>query len=271
LRALFVFTCADRAEWESEEADPARWFNTRELYAKAMMRFKPAGDPTRALQAAGYSPEELSILRDFGEDFFGGVYRQYANRFGAHLVRLVQEPHTASPKAIMLRDGTATIVGVAARDYRGLAASISGAFWHHNIDLRQAHLFSAMHHGLAFDFFHVAPRDKGLTPELTRFIEEAIQKKLYIGDADEAGLPRVTGNLSLREWRPGQYCLRFETSQGVSGLIYALTYKVFRHLRGNIFGLTAHDAGGRAYVSVYHSLPAGLSLEQAEAIAAKQF
>src|SRR6185503_18176092 len=40
LRALFVFTCADRVEWESEETEPARWFNTRELYAKAMRRFK---------------------------------------------------------------------------------------------------------------------------------------------------------------------------------------------------------------------------------------
>ena len=61
LRSLFVFTCADRAEWESEEADPARWFNTRELYIKAMMCFRPAPDPTRALQAAGV---EIKSIRD---------------------------------------------------------------------------------------------------------------------------------------------------------------------------------------------------------------
>jgi hypothetical protein len=162
LRSLFVFTCADHTEWESEETDPARWFNTRELYAKTMMRFRPAGDPNRVLMTAGYSPEQLSVLQDFGEDFFGGVYCKYAIRFGAHLVRLVEEPTSARPKASILRDGASTIVCVAARDYRGLAASIGGAFWQQKIDLRQAHMFSAMHHGLALDFFHLPPRDKPL-------------------------------------------------------------------------------------------------------------
>ncbi|MEK7676479.1 MAG: hypothetical protein AAB676_11675 [Verrucomicrobiota bacterium] len=271
LRTLFVFASADRAEWESEESDPARWFNTRELYAKAMMRFRPGLDPTRSLKAAGYSPDQLTILKDFGEDFFGGVYRQYANRFGAHLARLVEEPGATGPKASLLREGTSTIIGVAARDYRGLAASISGAFWNNRVELRQAHLFSAMQHGLALDFFHLAPRDQPLAPDLPRSIEDAIQRQLYIGESDEAGLPRVVGSVALREWRPGQYCLRFETSQDVSGLIYALTYKVFRHLRGNIFGLTAHAARGRAYVSVYHSLPPDLSLPQAQTIVAEHF
>jgi hypothetical protein len=266
-----VFTCADRAEWESEETEPARWFNTRELYAKTLLRFQPAGDPTRSLTAAGYSPEQLTILKDFGEDFFGGVYRPYAIRFGEHLVRLVEEPGFASPKASILRDGTSTIVGVAARDFRGLAAVITGAFWHHKIDLRQAHMFSAMHHGLALDFFHVPPRDQTLPADLTRFIEHAIQQKLYIGESDEASLPRILGVAALREWRPGLYCLRFETTQDVSGLVYALTYKIFRHLRGNIFGLTAHAARGRGFVSVYHSLPPDLSLAQAQALTAKHF
>jgi hypothetical protein len=44
----------------------------------------------------------------------------------------------------------------------------------------------------------------------------------------------------LTESRPGQHCLRFETSRDAGGLIYALTYKVFRYLEGNIHGLTAH-------------------------------
>lgn len=271
LRALFVFTCADRAEWESEASDPARWFNTRELYAKTLLRYRPAGDPTRSLLAAGYAPEQLNILRDFGEDFFSGIYRQYALRFGAHLVRLVEEPTLASPKASLLRDGTSTIVGVAARDYRGLAASISGAFWHQKIDLRQAHMFSAMHHGLALDFFHLPPRDQPLTPDLTRLIEDAIQRQLYIAESDGASVPSIVGVATLREWRPGLYCLRFETAENVSGLIYALTYKIFRHLRGNIFGLSAHAARGRGFVSVYHTLPADLSLEQAQALTAKHF
>ena len=272
LRSLFVFTCADRAEWESEEAEPARWFNIRELYGKAMMRFKPAPDPTGALLAAGYSSDELSILRDFGEDFFGGVYRQYAIRFGAHLVRLAQDPESTDPKASLLRDGASTILGVAARDYRGLAASISGAFWHHQVELRQAHLFSATQHGLALDFFHVVPGGAKAAPtELTESIEEAIRQRRYISEEDEANLPRLAGNISLREWRPGQYCLRLETSQDVSGLIYALTYKVYRHLRGNIFGLSAHAARGTAYVSVYHNLPPEVSLESAQGMIPTMF
>ena len=271
LRSLFVFTSADRVEWESEQADPSRWFNTRELYVKAMKHFRPGLDPDRALTAAGYSAEQLNILRDFGEDFFGGLYRPYANRFGSHLARLVEEPGTAGPRAGILRDGMATIVGVAARDYRGLAASISGAFCHHNVGLRQAHLFSASHYGLALDFFHVAPRDEPLPPDLTRFIEDAIQNRRFIGESDEATLPQAKGSISLKEWRPGQFCLRFEAAREVNGLIYAVTYKVFRHLRGNIFGLTAQAARDRAYVTVYHSLPPGLSLEQAQAIAAEHF
>lgn len=271
LRALFVFTCADRAEWESEATDPSRWFNTRELYLKTLRHFRPAGDPTGSLSAAGYSPEQLSILKDFGEDFFGGIYRPYAIRFGAHLVRLVEAPDLTSPKASVLRDGASTIVGVAARDYRGLAASISGAFWHQDIDLRQAHLFSAANYGLALDFFHLPLRDKPLPSDLPRRLEEAIQGQLYIGEADAANLPQIKGEAVLREWRPGLFCLRFETTQDARGLIYALTYKIFRHLRGNIFGLTAHTAQGRGFVSVYHSLPADLPLAQAQELTAKNF
>jgi hypothetical protein len=271
LRSLFVFNCADRVEWDSEESDPARWFNTRELYAKTLQRFRPAGDSTRLLMTAGYSPEQRDILQDFGEDFFGGVYCKYAIRFGEHLVRLVKEPAMSGPKASILRDGASTIVGVAARDYRGLAASISGAFWQQKIDLRQAHMFSAMGHGLALDFFHVPPQDKPLMPDLTRSIEEAIQRRLHIGESDVSKLPRIQGVVGLREWRVGLYCLRFETAQDVSGLVYALTYKIFRHLRGNIFGLTAHATRGRGFISVYLSLPPDLSLEQAQVITATHF
>jgi len=235
-----------------------------------MGQFKPGPDPAQALQAAGYSADELAVLRDFGEDFFAGVYRQYANRFGSHLVRLASADST-EPKASLLRDGTSTIVGVAARDYRGLAASISGAFWRHQVELCQAHLFSAGRHDLALDFFHVLPGGKPLTADLTRAIEEAIRQRLYVEAADEASLPRISGNVILREWRPGQYCLRLETAQGVSGLIYALTYKVFRHLQGDIFGLTAHAARGRTYVSVYHNLPPEVSLARAQEIAKNLF
>jgi len=271
LRALFVFTCADRFEWESEQVDPSRWFNTRELYAKTLLRFRPASDQTRILSSAGFPPDQLNILRDFGEDFFGGVYRPYAVRFGAHLVRLAEEPDMFSPKAGILRDGTSTIIGIAARDYRGLAATMSGALWHQKIDLRQAHLFSATNHRLALDFFHLAPQKRALPPEIIRFLEDAIQRQLFIADSDEAALPRIAGSASLREWRHGLHCLRFETSEDISGLVYVLTYKIFRHLRGDIFGLRAHSVPGRAYVSVYHRLPPDLSIEEAHAITARHF
>jgi len=270
LRSLFVFTCADRAQWEGPAAEPVRWFNSRELYTKAMRLFKPYADPAQALKAAGFSAEELQILRDFGADFFGGVYRQYANRFGEHLGRLVAEP-SVGPKVAILREGVTTMVAVAARDYRGLAAVISGALWQHQVDLRQAHLFSAMRHGLALDFFHLGPRDKPLPQGLAKSVEDAIQRRLHIGDTDEANLPRAVGEFSLREWRPGRYCLRFESSQDHGGLIYALSYKVFRRLHGNIFGLTAGTGRGNAYISVYLSLPDDLSLQQAQAIVARQF
>ena len=203
LRSLFVFTCADRAEWEGPASDPTRWFNSRELYGKAMQVFKPSVDPAQILARWGFSPEELVVLRDFGVDFFGGVYRYYANRFGEHLARLAKD-HSLGPKAALLREGMGMIVGVAARDYRGLAAVISGALWRQQCDIRQAHLFSAMRHGLAFDFFHLAPRREALPPGLARSLEDAIRNKLGIADADEAGLPQIEGNLSLHEWKPGQ-------------------------------------------------------------------
>ena len=82
LRALFVFTCADRVKWESEAHDPTLWFNIRELFGKARLVFEPGSDPTEPLALAGYSPEELDVLKDFGRDFFEGVYRHYAIRFG---------------------------------------------------------------------------------------------------------------------------------------------------------------------------------------------
>ena len=106
---------------------------------------------------------------------------------------------------------------------------------------------------------------------MTRSIEDAIRRRLYIGDDDEATLPRITGNVSLGEWRPGQYCLRFETAQDVTGLIYALTYKIFRHLRGDIFGLTAHTRGRQGFTAVYHTLPEDLSLAQAQEIVGRHF
>jgi hypothetical protein len=184
----------------------------------------------------------------------------------------VEEPEFFAPKVSLLRDGAATIMGIAARDYRGLAATISGALWHQNVVLHQAHLFSAAHHRLALDFFHVAPRDNHPLPQsIEGPIEEAIQKKLFIADSDEDELPHIAGTASLREWRHGLHCLRFETAAEASGLVYVLTYRIFRHLQGDIFGLSAHATRERAFVSVYHRLPRDMTLEQAQAIVARKF
>jgi hypothetical protein len=56
-----------------------------------------------------------------------------------------------------------------------------------------------------------------------------------------------------------------------SGQIYALTYKVYRHLRASIFGLTAHATRGKTYVSIYHTLPPDLSPLEAQALLARHF
>lgn len=271
LRALFIFTCADRSHWESAQDDPARWFNSRELYFKSLMSFRPAQDPGARIRALGYSEEEAEILRDFGDDFWAGDYRQHVSTFASALHSLSAQPEPGGSKAILLSDSTAPIIGVAARDYRGLAACITGELWQRGVNLRQAHLFSAMNHGLALDFFHIQPGEKATGRELLRSIEEAVREHLHIADSDEERLPPLRGLTSLQEWRPGLYCLRHETREESRGLVYALAYKVFRHLQGNIFGLIAHAARGTAYVSVYHSIPSNLSIQQARQIVADRF
>lgn len=272
LRALFVFTCVDRAEWDGEKSDPARWFNIRELYTLVMARFQAALALDRTLESAGYSPDELTILKDFGVDFFAGGYRRYASRFGSHLVRLGEDSQgVLGPKVADIREGLSTILAVAARDYRGLAATVCGALWRLKLEIRQAHLFSAANQRLVLDFFHLATGDLPLDRGATQAIEDAIRRQLYIGEADEAELPRMSGTTTFQEWRPGQYRLRCETDQDPSGLVYALTYKVFRYLEGDIFGLVAYVARGRTYISVYLNLPERRSLEEAREIVGRHF
>ncbi len=272
LRSLYVFTCADRAEWDSASQDPARWFLSRELYHKALRQFRPEADPTQSLRTLGFSPEEQAVLRDFGPDFYAGVYRTHAGTFGAHLLNLVEAPRETGPKAMVLRDGGSVMIGVAAADFRGLAACITGALWKAGISLRQAHFFSAMNLHLALDFFHLAPG--GATPpgsELMRSLERAIREQHHIAPHNEPDLPQLRGTTSLREWLPGQFCLQHETTHDGSGLIYTLAYKVFRHLEGNIFGLKADAKPNAAYVSIYLSLPTPLSLQAAQQIIRDRF
>jgi hypothetical protein len=272
LRALFVFSSADRAFWESEADDPARWRNTRELYWKTMQQFHPELEAPNVLTTAGYSRDELQILRDFGDDFFSGLYGVHANRFGSHLLRLAQEPGLDAPKVTLLREGASTILGIATRDFRGLAACISGTLWHMGIPLRQAHLFSAASHGLALDFFHLARMTKSIGPHEFRAIEESIKDRRYLNESADEPLQGNAEAVSLEEIRPGLHRLTAETSGEIGAFIYLMTLSVFRYLEGNVFGLSVQPphAGHRARVTVYHSLPATRTLQAARAILAER-
>lgn len=271
LRALFVFTFADRAEWESPRTEPARWFNIYELYAKARRRFRPGFASSDPLRMSGFPEEESDILADFGAAFWTSEYRQHAGAFASALRALAEDPEPGGSKVVLLPGGPSSIIGVAARDFRGLAACITGALWHAGINLRQAHLFSATRFGLALDFFHVMPGGAPVGGTLLRTLQAAIRHQRHIADEDEAFLPPLAGQTGILEWRPGQFCLRHEAVHEAAGLVYALAYKVFRHLRGNIFSLQAHATRGLAYVAVFHSLPPDLPLADAQAIVATAF
>jgi hypothetical protein len=269
-RALFVFTCVDRAEWESESAFPTRWFNTKELYSKAHSCFRPSGDPAKALSAQGYDAQDLAILNDFGADFYGGRYRRFANRFGPHLIRLAQDQTFNTPKVSMLQDGRSHILGISAQDNPGLAASICGALWKNQIEFEQAHLFSASTHRLALDFFHLNTPPGDLPPNLTRTVEDAIltANKQMVALND---LPDLDGETQINEWREGHYRLRYEGGQPPAGAIYALTSHLYIRLRADVFALTAHYRKSRAHISIFFNAPSTHSKEELDQMAANGF
>jgi hypothetical protein len=116
------------------------------------MIFRPPVDPTGQLSMAGYAPNELTVLKDFGQPFFESAYRHYSIRFGMRLVEMAHSTSDACPRASVIRKGASVIVALAARDYPGIAACIRGWLWNRGIPLRQAHLFSAANQGIALDF-----------------------------------------------------------------------------------------------------------------------
>ena len=184
-------------------------------------------------------------------------------QLGEHLARLALDEKNSSPKARLVRKGALTILAVAAQDYPGLAASISGALWHAGVSLQQAHLFSSETYRVALDFFHLAPREGGPLPEgLLKTVEEAIERRAHIGDNVRSELPELAENLTLSPWR-SSFRLSAETSGDVGGLIYALTYHVFRDLRGNVHGLSARSRKAGAAVDVYFASRNGIDLEEA--------
>lgn len=288
MRSLFVYGCLDslvgvspevveiseekRRQWWQRESDPSRWLNIRELYAKGLLRYHPELRPDADgwLRAEGYGQDERKILQDFGKSFFGGIYGRHARRFGSHLVRLAED-RGAGPKAALLRDGGAVLLGVAARDSRGLAACITGALWQHHFNLRQAHLFCASNYLLALDFFHLAPGAEAVPTDLPRMIEDAIRRQAHIADADELLLPPLPNKPELDLMPSGNYRLRYETGQDTAGLVYALSYKIFRHLGGSIHCLNANTVRGQTYITAIHSLPPDLTLDQARERMARLF
>lgn len=271
LRTLYIFTSVDRTEWEGENTFPDRWFNIRELYVKATISITGEdSDPSAKLHNLGFSPDQLEVLKNFGNDFYKGIYRQYAVRFGYYLINL-KDDKTTPPKVNRFRIGTSNIIGIAAVDHLGIAASISGAFWKLGAELSQAHLFSAATHGLALDFFHLAPLNPDVTnppsiSELTDEITSAIVEKKYISEADEAALPDIARDISLRETAGHLYQLRGETQKEVGALIYYLALKAYRRLGANIYGLAAHTGKGNARASVYISLPRSMNPAEAHRI-----
>ncbi len=295
LRALFVFTCADRlmgmpiAEanvaggdadaatarkrraWWLAENNAVRWFNTRELYIKALAHFVPSItlDAHKTLNAAGYGAREREILGDFGRDYFSGLYVRHTNQFASHLLRLVDEPE-AGPKVELVRDRDCILLGVAARDFRGLAACIAGALYRHHVSLSQAHLFSATKYGLALDFLHLAA-DQPLPRDLANVVREAVQRHLHIGDIDAASLPTLQGTTQLQAGPGNGCCLRHETTHPAPGLLYSITCKVYHQLGGSIHGLSAYTSKGNSYVTVHLTLPTDLPLHEAQFLVQQYF
>jgi hypothetical protein len=294
LRALLTFTCVDRqfgmptprvrpyasptdmddrkqGQWWLEENHPARWFSTQELYVKALTRFLPeiTPNPMRTLNAAGYGAGECEILKDFGHDYFSGQYVRHTNRFASHLLRLAGD-EAAAPKVDLVRDGDAVFLGVAARDFRGLASCIAGALHHHRVSLRQAHLFSATKYGLALDFFHLGA-DRPFPSDLTAAVSDAVQRQLYIAESDAASLPLLHVPCHLDGSTKGGYRLHYETTGDTSGELYALTFKVFHHLGASIHGLSAFTSRGSAFVTVHLTLPDTRTLQEARQIVEREF
>jgi len=263
LRTLYVFTCADRSEWESEREDPVLWFNIRELFTKTLARFEHRLDPEEALRSAGYSPTELSVLKDFNRSLLVGGYAQYGIQFGEHLARLALEDPAPPPKARLIRKGASTILAVAAPDTPGLAAILSGTFWQEGVLLRQANLFSSETYRIALDFFHLAPLERSSLPRgLVDRVEKAIESRLHIGEDVRAQVPVLDVELRLSPWR-SSFRLSADTAGDIGGMMYALTYHVYHGLGGNVHGVSARARRGTSTVSVYFWTPRELSLDEA--------
>ena len=269
LRALYVFTYADRCHWESERKESHRWWLSQELYTKTLGILDPSVpkiDQGKVMRAAGFQAEDQAVFDGFGKVFFGGMYWSQALRFGSALLRLAAEGDKAPPKAYTYPDGPSYVLGVAAKDRPGLAACICGALHFAGVDVRQAHFFSAVKQGLALDFFHLAENEARQSRSLVPAVEAAIVEQKHLGPEDEESLPKLSGRCSVVQMDTGECSLRYESAVDTRGVIYTLCYKIHCHLGGNIHGLTAFSHPTDAYVIIYFRLPEDISLAQAQRI-----
>ena len=97
----------------------------------------------------------------------------------------------------------------------------------------------------------------------------------------------VSGRWTSEDWQPaspalcstfqldgtakGGYCLQHETKSNASGLLYALTWKVFHHLGASIHGLSGLTSRGSTFVTVYLTLPHDRPLQEARDIVQREF
>jgi hypothetical protein len=98
-----------------------------------------------------------------------------------------------------------------------------------------------------------------------------VNEGLLVDEAVELELPPIEGSVTLVEWRPFQYCLKFQGDRDADGLIYALTFKLYKYLKADIFGLSAYKTRKGVFVSIYLNLPINLGFEEAKELVEYHF
>lgn len=235
-----------------------------------MGNYHPLAEMEKQLVNAGFTSDQLDLFEDL-RGVFNGAYAGLSHRFCYHLVELAENPSKGALVKLIF-DGPSTIIGVAAKDYRGLATTITGALAERGIPMIQAHLFSAKRYGLALDFFHISLPDRLQGNELTKDLQSLIQKQMLFPESPGSPRPLERGTFTLRLWdESGRYQLHMVTQNHSIGLIHAITSRIYLHLQGNIFGLTAYTGRDSAYITVCHTLPDHLSLGDAQAILEREF
>ncbi|HRJ10897.1 MAG TPA: hypothetical protein PK490_02395 [Prosthecobacter sp.] len=262
LRALFVFTRADRAGWKDNVTDPGNWFAIRELYKMTWERFHPPGNPLGILDqmlAGGMPEEDAEVMRDLGVSFFGGAYARHTSRFSGHLAALHQKRET-EPLLRMLHDGASIILGIAANNIQGLAAAICHTLWTNGVPVFRSHLFSATNLGLALDFFHLRPG----TAQPGREVLEKMRREIAAGPPSRAALPALPVSNMVMERRDSKVMrLRVWSPETSGGLLCMMTGLLYHALDAGIYALDSRAETDGTRLTILHSLPSRMTPENA--------